>query len=137
MSNEIGDLIRTAGLRATTPRSRLLEYLKGHPHASMQDLIRALASIMNEVTVYRTIDSFMKAGLVKTVELGKGRTQYEMREGGHGHHHLVCTSCDTVSTFDRCDINTLARIALRQTKSFATITDHSIDLFGICKACAR
>ena len=61
--------LRKAGLKATTPRLRILEILQehGHHHLSDEDIYRRLADAGDDVglaTVYRVLTQFEQAGLV-------------------------------------------------------------------------
>jgi Fe2+ or Zn2+ uptake regulation protein len=126
--------LREAGHRATKPRIALLSYLAGirYPQ-SILDIAAALKSQMNQVTTYRILESFLESGLVREVDLHKGRPLYELAHDDH--HHIVCTNCDRISEFSDCSVSTLAKRAIAQAKDFAVVNDHSIELFGLCKKC--
>jgi len=93
---------------------------------------------VNLVTIYRTLLSFEKAGILKRANLNQESVYYEL-VGDHHHHHIVCLKCKKVSNFDGCneDANSLISKALKQNKDFDSISHHSFDLFGICKKCAK
>lgn len=99
--------------------------------------IEALYDILPEpkpdlVTVYRILESFEKAGLVHQVDLRHGHAHYEW---GHTHH-LVCTTCHTTFPLDSEDIEKTLKAIGKQQKDF-TITDHSLEFFGVCKNCTN
>jgi len=93
---------------------------------------------LNLVTIYRTLLSFEKAGIIKRVSLNKESIYYEL-VGDHHHHHIVCLHCKKVSNFDGCkaDSDSLISKALKQNKNFDSISHHSFDLFGLCKKCSK
>ena len=93
---------------------------------------------VNLVTIYRTLLSFEKTGILKRANLNQESVFYEL-VGDHHHHHIVCLKCKKVSNFDGCkeDADLLIRKALKQNKDFDFISHHSFDLFGICKKCKR
>jgi Fe2+ or Zn2+ uptake regulation protein len=93
---------------------------------------------VNLVTIYRTLLSFEKAGVLKRVDLHQESVYYELI-GDHHHHHIICLHCKKVYNFDGCneDANSLISKALKQNKDFDSISHHSFDLFGICKKCAK
>ncbi len=93
---------------------------------------------VNLVTIYRTLLSFEKAGILKRANLNQESVFYEL-VGDHHHHHIVCLKCKKVSNFDGCkkDSDSLISKALKQNKDFDSISHHSFDLFGICKKCAK
>ena len=93
---------------------------------------------VNLVTIYRTLLSFEKAGILKRANLNQESVYYEL-VGDHHHHHIVCLKCKKVSNFNGCkeDSDSLITKALKQNKDFDSISHHSFDLFGVCKKCAK
>lgn len=87
------------------------------------------------VTVYRTLASFEKAGIIKRVDVRKDAIYYEYNEGHH--HHIICTKCDKVAEFSNTGDEALIEKALKQVKGFSSISHHSFDLFGLCDTCAK
>lgn len=138
MKQDAVEPIRKAGLRATKPRTLLLSYLRKLKRPqTVIEIAGGLKRSIDQVTVYRTIESFKKAGLVRELELGQGRPQYELADERNHHHHVVCTNCDKVQDFTGCDSDKLAGKALKQVKGFAEITGHSAEFFGLCNSCVR
>ncbi len=90
---------------------------------------------MDQVTLYRTLETFVKADIARSLSLRKDCAHYELSDDHH--HHVVCTECGTVKDFEGCDIEKITRAALSQVKGFVTITKHSFELFGLCTRCAR
>lgn len=121
-------LLRERGLKATPARLRVLSALAGlHKPAGIQELSSAAnLRAMDTVTLYRALDAFMKAGLVREVNLRHGHADYELADWHH--HHAVCTSCGTVEDLDWCPVG------VAPVKRFAVI-DHALELFGLCRAC--
>lgn len=138
MSNtEIKAVIRKAGFRATNQRIALLEYLtKVHKPESISQIASALGEQMDLVTIYRVVESFVKAGLLRQVDLRKGYPLFEIADA-HDHHHIVCTDCGKVEDFNGCDSERLTKNALKQSKNFSMISGHSFELFGRCNICTR
>lgn len=93
---------------------------------------------VNLVTIYRTLLSFEKAGILKRVDLHQESVYYELMEDHH-HHHIICLQCKKVYNFNGCkeDSDLLISKALKQNKDFNSISHHSFDLFGICKKCVK
>lgn len=86
------------------------------------------------VTLYRVIKVLKKVGLVRQTSLQHNRAYYELADPTD-HHHLICMKCDKVEDFKGCNIKTVVARALAQAKNFAFISEHSLELFGLCKAC--
>lgn len=97
------------------------------------------------VTVYRTLASFEKEGILKKVDLHKSAAYYELADGTadggskrkHHHHHIVCTACGLIEGFDDCNVEALSKKALAASSKFSSVSKHSLELFGVCKACSK
>lgn len=88
---------------------------------------------INEVTVYRTLTSFEKDGLLRRVDLRKDAVYFELSE--NHHHHMVCTKCDTVEDFKNPEIEKILKRVAEKSSRFKQLTEHSLELFGLCSKC--
>lgn len=136
--DKYADVIRKAGFRATKPRMALLHFLVG---SKMPRSIKEIASALqrkdvDQVTVYRTVGTFKKAGFVREINLRGEHPRYEL-EDEHDHHHVVCTKCKKVEDFTGCSADGLGRKVLRESHSFSKITGHSFEFYGLCDACVK
>ncbi len=110
-------MLREAGLRRTPVRVGVLAVLaaSGQPLGVPQVLER-LPDDTDEVTVYRTLNTFTRKKLVHRVR-GEDRTwRYAVgtslppRDGGaaaeaeHPHAHFVCDACGTVECLEQSEI---------------------------------
>lgn len=130
------ELLRLHGLRVTQSRTALLDMLAKHPSPqSMQELLERLPKGTDRVTVYRSLGQFTSASIVRPIYAG-GTTRYELRDDTHDHHHVICTKCHMMQDIDACAMKKLNEDITRQATRFATITDHSFEVFGVCKKCA-
>ena len=136
--NGLAEIIRKAGFRATKPRLLVLSHLqKAKYPLGIKEIIESIGrKNVDQVTIYRILDSFKKAGLVVQVDFQHGRAYYELKDAKHDHHHIVCTNCDKIEDFTGCEYEKLATKALKQTRGFAKVTNHSVELFGLCNTCA-
>ena len=87
------------------------------------------------VTVYRTLESFVRAGLLRQVDLHTGSVQYEPAD--HHHHHIVCTGCGTVESVETCGIKRIEQRVIQESSMFESVENHALEFFGTCKACAK
>lgn len=80
-------------------------------------------------TVYRSLKSFVEAGILHPVELPGETVRYELAGKGH-HHHFHCRDCGKVFEIDSCagDIKSMTP------KGF-TLENHEIVLYGKCAGC--
>jgi Fur family ferric uptake transcriptional regulator len=129
--------LRKAGLKVTLPRIKilqLLEQLKAE-HLSAEDLHKALIQTGDDVglaTVYRVLTQFEEAGLVKRHYFEGGHSVFELNQGEH-HDHLVCVKCGHVDEF--IDAMIEERQELIAERYHYKITDHSLNIYGICGKC--
>lgn len=129
--------LKKAGLKITIPRLKILEILekeKTH-HFSAEDIYRILLESGEDIglaTVYRVLTQFQEAGLVVRHNFEEGRSVFELDHGAH-HDHLVCVKCSRVEEF----VDPMIEERQRQVaeKAGFTITDHSLNIYGICKTC--
>lgn len=131
--------LKKAGLKVTLPRLKILELMenaKDH-HLSAEDIYKMLIEAGEEIgiaTVYRVLTQFEEAGLVVRRHFAEGQSVFELDYGSH-HDHLVCIKCGIVKEFtDNEIIEKQQNIA----KRFGfTITDHSLNIYGVCKNCQK
>lgn len=130
------ELIKRAGLRATSPRVAVLSYLAKHPYpVGIKDIKKYAGKRMDLVTLYRMMDDFLRAGLVTRVNLGKGRL-FELKSV-HDHHHIVCTNCSRVEDFSDESHEKIVKRILKKSNSFSHLTGHSFELYGVCTPCSK
>lgn len=134
MDNEA---LRNVGLKITQPRMMILEILSDREqhHFSAEEVYRRLCDAGEDVglaTVYRVLTQFEKAGLVKRLNFEGGHSVFELDQGEH-HDHLVCVKCGRVDEFIDPEIEKLqAEIAQ---KAGFVMTDHSLNIYGMCSTC--
>lgn len=139
MNTRAADCLRNHGLKATAPRVAMVAVLlREKQPLSVQDLLAALPKrTADQTTMYRSLEAFIVAGLVRRVELGRGKALYELAEEGGHHHHLVCTTCGNIEDVEDCEMEAFAARALKASRRFAELHRHSLELFGLCKDCVK
>lgn len=131
--------LKKAGLKATLPRIKILEFLERSDvrHMSAEDLYKAMLESGEEVglaTVYRVLTQFEQAGLVTRHHFEGGHSVFELNEGTH-HDHILCIKCGRVDEFvDKTIEERQLRIAAE--KGYE-MTDHSLYIYGVCQACRQ
>jgi Fur family ferric uptake transcriptional regulator len=130
--------IRRAGFRATKQRVLFVSILaKAKLPLLTQDIVDRIGPEgVDQVTVYRMVDAFKKAGIVREVNLRGDNPRYEL-EDEHDHHHIVCTDCGRVEDFTEHTHERVEKHVLAKSKKFKKITGHAFDLYGLCNTCAK
>lgn len=131
--------LKKAGLKITTPRIKILHILekaRDH-HLSAEDVYRELVDSGEEIglaTVYRVLTQFEEAGLVIRHNFEGAQSVFELDHGEH-HDHLVCIKCGKVEEFLDDTIENRIHEVARQTGF--KITDHSLNIHGMCGSCQK
>jgi len=84
------------------------------------------------MTVYRTLDLLTELGLVRPIYQGTGAAHFVLLVEGH-HHHLVCTSCDSIVELDACLLTDIEQRLVGNTDF--EIRGHLLEIFGLCRQC--
>ncbi|EKD55333.1 MAG: hypothetical protein ACD_60C00014G0007 [uncultured bacterium] len=131
--------LKKVGLKITLPRLKILQILENAQlhHLSAEDVYRVLLESGDDIglaTVYRVLTQFEEAGLVVRHHFAGGHSVFELDHGTH-HDHLVCVKCGRVEEF--VDEVIEARQQHVAKKAGYTITDHSLNLYGICSPCQK
>jgi len=129
--------LREAGLKATLPRVKILEILEGSRvrHLSAEDIYKTMIELGEDVgiaTIYRVLTQFETAGLVTRHHFESGISVFELNQGEH-HDHILCIKCGKVAEFMDEVIEQRQRDIAE--KAGFLMTDHSLNIYGICEAC--
>ncbi|MES2409744.1 MAG: Fur family transcriptional regulator [Patescibacteria group bacterium] len=136
---DILNILKTSKLKATPARISILEIFCGVEKPLSVEMIdqKLKDKRINQVTIYRTVESLLKVGIIIRVDLRQDSVFYEFNGGHNHHHHIVCTKCGEVEDFESCQIEHLSAKIISKSIRFKTIQDHSFELFGICNSCSR
>lgn len=99
----------------------------------MASLIERCGSV-DRVTLYRTLNTFMRAGIVRMVPVGWKR-MYELTESfvPH-HHHMICTQCGTITDITSPELERYIT-QVTERSQFKEMS-HTIEIHGCCLACS-
>ncbi len=131
--------LKKAGLKITLPRVKILQILenaKDH-HLSAEDVYKVLLEAGDDIglaTVYRVLTQFEEAALVTRHNFEGGHSVFELDHGSH-HDHLVCVKCGRVEEFVDAVIEERQKEIAKKAKY--SITDHSLNIYGICENCQK
>lgn len=131
-------LLSAHDLRATDERLFIIELLGNakKPLSAPEILKKSKNLKMHETTLYRILSVFLENGLIKQIDFKENTARYEILNHDDDHHHIVCTNCKKVVDFRGCDVDKIVKKALAQNREFKKVTNHSFELFGLCKKCA-
>lgn len=131
---DILDSFRERGLRCTTQRYGVLEYLQHHRvHPTADEIYRAVNRSdprASRATVYNNLRSLIDAGLVRELVLDGKAARFEAAV--ERHHHFVCDHCGRVEDIPWFEVQHLAdrtELGRRAVRSYELI------LRGRCEKC--
>jgi Fur family transcriptional regulator, ferric uptake regulator len=127
------ELLKKYDIRITEPRKKILAVLESTKKpVSIDILVQKIPSI-NQSTLYRSLAEMVAKGLVYQTDLRTGKAYFELHHKDH-HHHFVCTTCHTLIDIP-CDFFSEVALEKFSKKHNVTVTNHMIELFGICTRC--
>ena len=131
---ELDRAFETAALRPTAQRYAVLEYLARYElHATAGQIFAAVNRTdprASRATVYNSLLSLAKAGLVREVSSEGKAARYDANL--HPHHHFICDKCgmvEDISWFDLPDGAAGAALGDR------VLSNYEIVFRGACLKC--
>lgn len=100
--------------------------------AQIYDRLRRRGTNIGLATVYRTLSLLHEHGAVDTLTHHAGELCYRLCAEVH-HHHLVCTGCHRVVELRDCDLDPWVKRSAR--RHGFTVTDHQVEIVGLCADC--
>ena len=95
-------MLRRIGLKVTSPRVRILQFLEGSGDHPTVDAVHSAVMVkvpsLSKTTVYNTLELFHEEGLVTILTISPGELRYEFTKGVH--HHLMCDQCGRIIDID-------------------------------------
>jgi Fe2+ or Zn2+ uptake regulation protein len=134
-TNNHKDILKENGFKSTPTRLAVLDvFYKNHKPITALFIYKKLKGKINEVTVYRTLSSFEKCGILKKVDLRSDSICFELNNDHH--HHMICVKCGAIEDFkESTEVEKLLGQIVEKSIKFKKIKEHSLELFGYCKVC--
>jgi len=133
-------LLKKNGLKYTNQRELILKTIYDNSEHLTPELLHDLIQTSHPdikvgiATIYRTLSLLEDSHLITSLSFGAQGKKYELGMKHH-HDHMICTSCGAIAEFINADIE---RLQEETAKKFDfKITDHSMHLYGLCKACQK
>lgn len=105
-------------------------------HLSAEEVgerLRERGEQIGKATIYRTLNLLVEVGLATEHDFDEGFKRYETRVGPSHHDHLICTSCGSVTEFQRPELENLQEEVARA-RGFQVLT-RQLKLYGLCAEC--
>ena len=128
---------RSAGVKLTHQRLEIFrEFAISADHPTVENLFNRIRKRLKTIsmdTVYRTISTFEKYGLIKRVKLLDNSARFDINLAVH--HHLVCTRCKNIEDFYWSDFD---QMKLPKTIShWGRIEVKHVVISGLCSNCKK
>ena len=136
MAEQVSQMIREAGLRATRPRIAVLAAVSSHPHADTDSVIGAVREDLPGVShqaVYDCLHAMTDAGLLRRIQPAGSVARYETRVGDN-HHHVVCRSCGAIEDVD-CAVGDTPCLTASDAHGYH-IEEAEVVYWGLCASCS-
>lgn len=128
---------KQTGLKLTQQRVEILRELastKTHPSAEMvYHSVRERLPGVSLDTVYRTLSTFEKLGLVDKLNVSQEQSRYDADRSLH--HHMVCRCCKEIYDFSWNDIHTQA--LPEDVTDWGEPDGVHVVVTGICRSCSE
>ncbi|MBQ4254890.1 MAG: transcriptional repressor [Bacilli bacterium] len=127
-------LLKNHGLKITSARIAVLSVLENNHLPLSAERIYELTKKegLNLSTVYRTLNSFVEAGLVKK-EINQDKESIFSLESEEDNHVLICTKCHKTVKLEGCPYHEVNEAIESQTGF--VLQDHNTEIYGICPDC--
>ena len=130
-------ILKQKNLRVTTCRDQVLRvFIQAQSALSNADIENGLSKEFDRVTVYRTLKTFLKKGIIHKVPDDTGNLKYALcndecteEQHNHQHVHFKCESCGQTVCLDHLKI---PEIELPEGYYFA---DSNLLIHGTCDKC--
>jgi Fe2+ or Zn2+ uptake regulation protein len=126
------------GCRRTAPRRAVVEAITSSLRVltpiELFERARKAYPKLGLVTVYRTLEKLAELGLIQRVHQPSGCQAFVEAFSGH-QHLLICQQCGRVEFFNGDSEVMEALIDTVRRQSGYLITDHWLQLFGVCAGC--
>ncbi|RUM68479.1 MAG: transcriptional repressor [Sulfurospirillum sp.] len=133
-------ILRSNNLKFTAQREAILRTLYDHPdHFTPENLYLLVKQKYPELntgitTVYRTLNLLEENKLATSLSFGTQGKKFELSNKPH-HDHMICEECGVIVEFEDPNIEDLQQKIAK--KHNFKLTDHLMQLYGICEACQQ
>lgn len=129
-------VLKREGLRITPQRTDILKLLSGgRSKVSVQQVYSEIKKQHPGIsldTVYRTLGTLSKLGLVSQINMQGGDLLYEFQGQSH-HHHAICIGCGHSFCLDDCPLP--AEFFQNLERRNFRVQSHAFEVYGYCDKC--
>lgn len=134
--NKLRDILGNHGLRKTDCRLDVLAFFMNQKNALSQSILENHLKQYDRVTLYRTLNSFLEAGIIHKIPNSQGIATYGLcyktcspDDHEHNHVHFKCNQCGQILCLDEKAVPEITVPAGFMIESVNMIVD------GVCDSC--
>jgi Fur family transcriptional regulator, peroxide stress response regulator len=128
---------KEAGLKFTHQRREIFRELAlalDHPSAeTLHSRLKEKLPTLSIDTVYRTLTTLEKQGLIKKVQTVESQARFEVNR--QHHHHLICNNCHEITDFDWKMFD--ESLPPNEISDWGRINHKKVILHGLCRKCSQ
>lgn len=130
--------LRDQGLPITQQREVIAEAVfQAEAHLSVEEIetkLRTQGERIGKATIYRTLETLVRSGLVAEYDFGEGYKRYKHLFGQTlVHEHLVCTDCGSVKEIKSRELAQVQEDVARA-HGFQP-SRYRLEIYGLCATC--
>jgi len=136
--DDLKTVLKDKGMKYTEQRAVILQILLNiDDHLNAEEVHKVVKEKypnqnIGIATIYRTLNFLEEVDLISSISFGAEGKKYESIKDEH-HDHIICTQCgNIVEFFDEAIEQRQEDIAK---ENGFNITDHTMQIFGICQSC--
>lgn len=130
--NYLSSILRDNNIKPSIQRIKVLEYLyNNRTHPMADEIYKALhieIPSLSKTTIYNTLNTLVKAGLVRLITIEDNITRYDYDTSSHGH--FKCNKCGDIFDFN-INLEHLSKATLNGFK----VTSKDVYYKGLCSYC--
>lgn len=132
------ECIQEKGYKLTEKRKTILRILVENkdyllePSEIFEKVLKEDRSI-NFSTIYRNLEIFLNAGILRKVNLDNGRSSYQIIFENEHIHSMICKKCGRVEALNTCPFEKIDNEVFKKKGFFPE--SHKFEVYGFCKEC--
>ncbi len=131
------ELLNKTGLKKTPGRLAIIKILQqAQKPLTKQEIRSSLSGVqLDDTSIYRTLASFVEAGIVHRVETGDRNWRFALSNNwdqGCCHPHFVCKSCGLVECLKEIELPPCT-----PSKPGYQVEEQELYLKGLCYRCSK
>ena len=124
---KLRNMLQERGLKATSQRMIILDYLMSHKTHPTAEMIHADLQSISLATVYNTLEKLIETGLVVVIDVNDDKRHFDYY--GKPHYHIINQETHEIIDANNFDVQPLIDSARKA--SGLNISGYHIELYGI------